>query len=140
MLEPPGHGPRGGHAALVSPQPGRTYRVRTGLSIRHIRTSGLRRTPGAPGAAAPYTEGVTDAQVSRFVDRLIAGTVEPAEYGRLSPEDLRNINRCLKGRRQAQMQAYVNAVFSFRLQLGAEQATPKRSYSEAEILAELELG
>lgn len=83
---------------------------------------------------------MTDAQISRFVDRLIAGEVRPAEFGALSPEDLRHINGCLKSRRQAQMQAYVNSVFSFRLQLRSEQATPKRSYSEKEILAELELG
>lgn len=83
---------------------------------------------------------MTDAQVSRFVDRLIAAKVEPAEFGTLSPEDLRSINRCLRGRREAQMEAYINAVFSFRLQRGAEPAGPKRSYSEGEILAELELG
>lgn len=109
-------------------------------SSRQKCPSGLRRTPGAPCAAAPYTGGVTDAQISRFVDRLIAGEVRPAEFGALSPEDLRHINGCLKSRRQAQMQAYVNSVFSFRLQLRSEQATPKRSYSEKEILAELELG
>ena len=82
---------------------------------------------------------MTDTQVSHFVARLIASEVKPAEFGALSPEDLRSINRCLKSRRQAQMQEYVNAVFSFRLQHGLEQATPKRSYSEEEILAELEL-
>ncbi len=92
--------------------------------------------------AAPYTRGVTDTQISRFVDRLIASEVKPAEFGALSSEDLRHINRCLRGRRQAQMQEYVNAVFSFRLQHRLEQTTPKpkRSYSEEEILAELELG
>ena len=83
---------------------------------------------------------MTDAQISHFVDRLIASEVKPAEFGTLSPEDLRHINRCLKGRRQAQMQEYVNAVFSFRLQHRLEQTTSKRSYSKEEILAELELG
>ena len=83
---------------------------------------------------------MTDAQVSHFVDRLIAGRVKSAEFGALSPADLRRINGCLRSRRQAQMQEHVNAVFSFRLQHRPEQATPKRSYSEEEILAELELG
>lgn len=82
---------------------------------------------------------MTDAQVSRFVDRLIASEVEPPEFGALSSEDLHRINRCLRERREAQMQAYVNAVFSFRLQRDGP-AAPGRSYSEQEILAELELG
>ena len=83
---------------------------------------------------------MTDTQISHFVDRLIASEVKPAEFGALSPEDLRHINGCLKRRRQAQTQEYVNAVFSFRLQHRLEQTTPKRSYLEDEILAELELG
>lgn len=80
---------------------------------------------------------MTDAQVSRFVDRLIAGEVRPAEFGTLTPENLHAINRCLQSRRQAQVQAYINAVFSFRL--GHRPVAVRRSYSEAEILAELEL-
>ena len=78
---------------------------------------------------------MTDVYISSFVNRLIAGRIDPKEFTSLSVEDLRSINHRLEKLEQAYLQKCVDAIILFRTRK-TEEGVSKRRSSESDILSE----
>lgn len=75
--------------------------------------------------------------ISAFVARLESGRVVPEEFKAFSASDWEAVRATLEARRQDRLQQYVNALYLLRIKADPAWAREPRTYSEAEILAEL---
>ena len=82
---------------------------------------------------------MTSEQIKTFVDRLVKRSVSGAELASLSLGDLTAINLHLLENRRAAGQGYREFAGPERFVYGSMvvSSEPRRTYSEAEILAEL---
>lgn len=85
-----------------------------------------------------YYAAVDVVELNAFVDRLTCGGVSPSEFRALTIADWQQIDVLLRARRHVHMQHYVNALLTLRLKHDLSTTQEPKTYSEAEILAELE--
>ncbi len=78
------------------------------------------------------------AETSSFIRRLETGKLEPDEFRALTRADWDDVQRFLIARRQDHLKRYMCALYLLRSQKGTGRVHTERTFSEDEILAELE--
>ncbi len=81
---------------------------------------------------------MTASQIASFVDRLTLGKAETEEFRSLTPSDWQTVSEVLRERRQAVLRRYTRAIAAFSTGMTLRSTPQGVTYSEADIIAELE--